>query len=126
MISGVVIPAVLPMALNTTPVRPMSSIGAASATTGRPSEPKPLPKKAGNIRPITIQSESTKLQPIMLAVSTRPMVMGILRAMVSEPVRLSSQSVTKPVDPPLMKPAMAGTEAMKPAFRMEKPQSLTR
>ncbi|MNS61254.1 hypothetical protein D3C72_942780 [compost metagenome] len=52
-------PAILPNVLKMLPARPMTSLGAVSATTAQPSAPIPLPKKASAMMPTTSHSAST-------------------------------------------------------------------
>ncbi|MNR23241.1 hypothetical protein D3C85_1402500 [compost metagenome] len=52
---------------------------------------------------------------MMLALSNRPMVIGVLRAMLKEPVFFRIRSEIKPLDTPPTKPHNAGIAAINPA-----------
>ena len=58
--------------------------------------------------------------------SNMPITIGVLRAMFSDPVRRIIQSEIIPPSTPPIKPQTAGTEATKPAFRIDIPRACTR
>ncbi|MCY1557292.1 hypothetical protein D9M68_941340 [compost metagenome] len=70
--------------MNSPPDRPTICRGEVSATSVQPSEPKPLPKNARAIRPITALSLSTWMLSTMQLASSMPTTMGSLRARVRE------------------------------------------
>ena len=62
----------------------------------------------------------------MLIDISMPSTIGVFRAKVSEAGFSQQASEITPPSTPPMKPQMAGTEAMRPAFRIDMPRCWTR
>src|ERR1700682_743278 len=116
---GVVIPAMLPNRLNMPPFRPTIPLGEVSETTVHPSAPKPLPKKANDIRTMICHCLSTTLQSIIVMASAIPTTIGAFLEKLSEqPERSQPSDATPPSTPPAA-PHSAGNAPATPALVMD-------
>ncbi|MNP44671.1 hypothetical protein D3C76_1385440 [compost metagenome] len=66
------------------------------------------------------------MQRIIDELSSTPVMIGVLRAILRDLVRRTRKSEKNPEDIAPIKPQAAGIEATRPAWRMSKPRSLTR
>ena len=85
-------------------------LGATEEINDQPMEAMPLPKKATHMKAITISGASTKLAPTMQLDSSRPKMMGDLRAVPSITPLRSMRSDRKPASCTPKKAAMKGSE----------------
>src|SRR3954452_18748719 len=114
MMIGVAIDDRLPMKLNIPPVSPMSRVGARAETSDQVMDANPLPKNAIDRKTMTRVVDSVKLAPSMAVVSSRPVMIGPLRATLKLRPRRSRKSEKAPENRTPIRAAMHGSEARNP------------
>ena len=84
MIAGVITAERPPIKLNTPPVKPIRRLGASDATSDQVIDANPVAKKAIDINTTTIVVDWKNSAPIMVLVKSRPVIIGVFRAVANE------------------------------------------